>query len=240
MEQRVNETNCRIELDGGQSVTAVRVSPDVEHTGWTFIYAPGAGSNINDAFGRSLSAALAAIGIETVRFQFPYVEARRRFPDRPPVLEATWESAITQVRARGLRLPGQDPGPGPSQGRGRLVVGGRSMGGRIASQVVAKGIQVDALILFAYPLHPPGQPENLRTAHLPRVDVRTLFCSGTADEFGTVEELKGAVSLVPNARLQLLEHADHGFGPVKGSGKSRREIFEEAIGAAVEFIRAIR
>lgn len=219
----LNEETFRIELDGGQSVTAVRVSPTRDASGWTFIYAPGAGSKINDSFGKSLTEAFASNGIEVVRFQFPYVEARRRFPDRPPVLEATWNAAIRQVRKDG----------------GRLAVGGRSMGGRIASQVVAAGTVVDALVLFAYPLHPPGQPDNLRTAHLPDLSVPTLFCSGTADEFGTVAELNEAISLVRGGTVHFLENADHGFGPVKASGRNRRQIFDEAIRAAAEFIDGI-
>ncbi|MBI4305402.1 MAG: dienelactone hydrolase family protein [Chloroflexi bacterium] len=217
-----NEEAFRIALDGDQSVTAVRVRPSTKSTGWTFIYAPGAGSNINDSFGRWLSEAFAARGIETVRFQFPYVEARRRFPDRPPVLEATWEAAIRQVRD-------QD----------RLAVGGRSMGGRIASQVAARGVNVDALVLFAYPLHPPDQPDNLRTKHLADIKVPTLFCSGTADKFGTVDELRAAVALVPGALFHLLEAVDHGYGPAKGSGRARREIYAEATAAAIDFLAGI-
>jgi predicted alpha/beta-hydrolase family hydrolase len=218
------EETLRIALEGGESVTAVRVpaSGQVSGSGWTFIYAPGAGSNINDRFGRSLSDSLAAQGVDVVRFQFPYVEAHRKFPDRPPVLEATWNAAINQLR-----------------GNGRLAVGGRSMGGRIASQVVAAGTRVDALVLFAYPLHPPGQPDNLRTGHLRDVTVPTLFCSGTADEFGTVAELTAAVALVPGARLHVLEAADHGFGPVKGAGRTRRDVFDDAIQAAASFLRGL-
>jgi len=216
------EEPLRIALEGGESVTAVRTAPTGQPSGWTFIYAPGAGSNINDRFGRALSDAFSSQGVEVVRFQFPYVEARRKFPDRPPVLEATWNAAVDQLR-----------------GPGRLAVGGRSMGGRIASQVVAGGTRVDALVLFAYPLHPPAQPDNLRTKHLPDVAVPTLFCSGTADEFGTVSELTAAVAIVKGARLHVLEAADHGFGPVSGSGRTRRDVFDDAIGAASSFLRAL-
>ena len=108
------------------------------------VYAPGAGSNLNDPFGRYLAQHLAGAGISTVRFQFPYMEDRKRRPDPPRLLEETWREVIRIVR--------------PSSGR--LVIGGRSMGGRIASQVVAQGTKVDGLALFAYPLHPPSNPES--------------------------------------------------------------------------------
>ncbi|MBI2964727.1 MAG: dienelactone hydrolase family protein [Chloroflexi bacterium] len=215
------EETFRIQMDGSQSVTATRVRPDGEPAGWTFIYAPGAGSNIHDPFGRKLSAQFAAKGIEVIRFQFPYAEAKRRLPDRTPVLEATWTAAISQSRRPDTKL----------------AVGGRSMGGRIASQVVAGGEEVDALILFAYPLHPPDQPGNLRTKHLPDIAAPTLFISGTQDEFGTPDELATAIALVRGARLHRLEGANHGFGPVKGIGRAKEDIEEEALGAAMEFLQ---
>jgi predicted alpha/beta-hydrolase family hydrolase len=215
------EETFRIQMDGSQSVTAVRARPAGKPAGWTFMYAPGAGSNVYDPFGGKLSAAFTASGIEVIRFQFPYAEAKRRLPDRTPVLEATWTAAISQCRQANLKL----------------AVGGRSMGGRIASQVVARGESVDALVLFAYPLHPPDQPGNLRTKHLPEIAVPTLFISGTRDEFGTPDELATAVAMVPGARLFRLEGANHGFGPVKGAGRTKDEIEVEALGAAMEFLR---
>ena len=211
----------RIDMDGGQSVTAVRTRPAGQSAGWTIMYAPGAGSNVYDPFGQKLSTEFAGRGIEVIRFQFPYTEAKRRMPDRTTVLEATWSAAIGQCRRAGQKL----------------AVGGRSMGGRIASHVVAHGESVDALLLFAYPLHPPDQPENLRTKHLAGIAVPTLFVSGTHDEFGTPDELAAAVALVPGARLHLLEGANHGFGAAKGVARSKDEIQAEALGAAMEFLR---
>ncbi len=103
------------------------------------------------------------------------------------------------------------------------------MGGRIASQVVAQGEQVDGLTLFAYPLHPPGKPEQRRDRHLGAIRVPVLFCSGTRDAFGTPEELERIVKLVPGARLHLLEGADHGFAVPKASGRTRKDVWEEAL-----------
>lgn len=205
-------------VDGGQSVTAIRVRA-AQPASWTLLYAPGAGSNINDPFGKALATTLAAGDVDVIRFQFPYTEAKRRFPDKPPLLMATWRAAIEQTG-----------------GSGKICIGGRSMGGRIASMVAAEGVNTDALVLFAYPLHPPGQPEKLRVEHLPSVKQPTLFISGSADQFGSPEELDRAAALVPGARLHLLDAADHGFGPVARGGRTRGSIFQEAIATAAGFL----
>ncbi len=197
-------------LDRG-TVTAVRHDADGD-AGWTFIYAPGAGSNIEDPFGRHVCGALAARGVTSVRFQFPYMEAGRRMPDRTSVLEATWCAVVDAMRPVA----------------GRLCIGGRSMGGRIASMAVAGGVPVDALALFAYPLHPPGRPDQRRDGHLSSIPCRTLFCSGTNDAFASPDELRDAASLVKRSKVHLLAAADHGFAAPKASGRTRAEIYDEA------------
>jgi hypothetical protein len=166
---------------GGGSVSAVLTTSDRPATLARFIYAPGAGSSLRDPFGAYAARLLAAAGIETLRFQFPYMEARRLAPDRTPVLEATWRAAIEASR------------------------------GRIASQVAAQGVAVEGVALFAYPLHPPGRPEARRDAHLPAVAAPIFFCSGTRDAYATPEELEHLASALRNASLHLLEGADHGF-----------------------------
>ena len=102
-----------------------------------------------------------------------------------------------------------------------VAIGGRSMGGRIASAVVASGVEVDALALFAYPLHPPGRPDQTRDGHLAAIGVPTLFCSGTRDAFATPEELNAAAAKVSAARFHIMEGADHGYSVLKSSGRSR-------------------
>ncbi|HSP55666.1 MAG TPA: alpha/beta family hydrolase, partial [Dehalococcoidia bacterium] len=155
------------------------------------------------------------------RFEFPYQQAGKRAPDRPEVLEDTWRAVIEAVRPA----------------RGRLAVGGRSMGGRIASHVVAQGMEVNALVLFAYPLHPPGRPELTRDAHLPAIAVPTLFCSGTNDAFASPEELQTAAAKVPRSSVCLLEGADHGFVVPKASGRTRQDVWAEALDATVEWLQ---
>ena len=212
-----------VPVSESQSVTALRQVPAARTSEWLFIYAPGAGSNVNDAFGAHLSRGLVDQGIGIVRFQFPYMEAGRRRPDKPALLEETWRRVIEEVREKD----------------GRLVVGGRSMGGRIVSQVVVEGEKVDALALFAYPLRPPSNPERVRDAHFPGIAVPTLFCSGTRDAFGTPEELREAAGKVPGSRLHLLGGADHGFSVSKSSGLTRREVWDEASRAFLEWLRSL-
>ena len=117
-----------------------------------------------------------------------------------------------------------------------IAVGGRSMGGRIASQVVAQGVGVDALCLFAYPLHPPRTPTQRRDVHLPSVAAPTLFCSGTRDGFATPEELREAAALVPRSDVRLLDGADHGFAVLKSSGRTREDVWSDATGHFLDWL----
>jgi hypothetical protein len=167
---------------------------------------------------------LAARGISVVRFQFPYKEAGRSAPNRPPVLEATWRAVIDTVR----------------EPRRKLCVGGRSMGGRIASMVAADGSPVDAVCLFAYPLHPPGKPENARVEHLPRLKVPTVFISGTNDAFGSPDELRTAAKKVRGSKIHLLDGADHGFSVKKSTGRTREDVWAEAVTAFTDWLLALR
>ena len=218
------DKTLRIATTDAVSVSAVRTP--AKDARWTFIYAPGAGSNIHDPFGAYAAKALASRGVTTVRFQFPYMEAGKRGPDRPPVLEATWRAVIDVVR---------DP-------RTRTVVGGRSMGGRIASMVAASpdnAVAVDAVALFAYPLHPPGKPEQLRVAHFATLKAPTLFVSGTNDSFGTPDELRAATKTLKKAKLHFLDRADHGFAVPKASGRTRQDVWAEAVNVFVAWLAAV-
>ncbi len=203
--------------------SGLRVLPANQASACTFVYAPGAGSNLQDPFGNYLAEHLPGAGITTLRFQFPYIEEAKRRPDPPGLLEETWREVIRITRPV----------------HGRLVVGGRSMGGRIASQVVAQGMVVDALALFAYPMHPPSTPEKRRDGHLPKISVPTLFCSGTRDTFGSAEELSVAASKVPRATVHHLNGADHGFAVLKSSGRTRADVWAEALDSLLSWIPGI-
>jgi predicted alpha/beta-hydrolase family hydrolase len=221
----VLEQSFRVTVGDGE-VSALTTPAEGQTAGAHFIYAPGAGSNINDGFGRYLANSLAASGITTVRFQFPYMEARKRRPDAPRLLELTWREIIETVRYE-------------ISGASKIVVGGRSMGGRIASQVVAQDTAADALALFAYPLRPPGNPERVRNGHFPDIGIPTLFCSGTRDSFGTPDELTAAAAEVSNSTVHLLEGADHGFAVLKSTGKSREDVWAEAVDALLDWLQPL-
>jgi hypothetical protein len=208
----VNETN---------TVTAVRTGADGGAPSLRFVYAPGAGSGLNDAFGGFAARELAAQRIETWRFQFPYREKGRSAPDPPALLQATWRAVIDQVAASGAAP---------------IVVGGRSMGGRIASMVVASGdVRVAGLVLLAYPLVPPGKTTSDRADHFPDIGVPVLFCSGTRDNFAGPDKLREAAARVPGATLHFLEGADHGFATLKASGRSKDDVYREATDVVLAF-----
>jgi hypothetical protein len=144
---------------------------------------PGAGSSAQHPSLLAIEAAVAPMPVE--RHDFPYRRAGRRAPDRAPVLLADVREAAGALVARAhVRA-------------GRLVLGGRSMGGRICSMAVADGLPSAGLVLISYPLHPPGKPETLRVAHLPALEVPCLFVSGTRDPFGSPDELEEATAAIP-------------------------------------------
>lgn len=164
------------------------------------LLAPGAGGSADSPAFLGFAGKVADAGVPVARMDFPYRLAGRRRPDLPAVLEAS-----VRERAAGFA---QELGVGSAA----LVLGGRSMGGRICSQVVAAGFPAAGLALVSYPLHPPGRPERLRTAHFPALRVPCLFVSGTRDAFGAPDELEREASAIPGPVSHVwLEGGDHGL-----------------------------
>lgn len=149
------------------------------------LLAPGAGADRNQSQLVAIDDAATAMGVVVERVDFPYRKAGRRAPDREPVLLAAIREETEALVARS--------GVPPE----RLVLGGRSMGGRICSMAVADGLPAMGLALVSYPLHPPGRPDRLRTAHFEGLHVPCLFVSGTKDAFGTPAELESATKAIP-------------------------------------------
>jgi predicted alpha/beta-hydrolase family hydrolase len=175
------------------------------------VLAHGAGAPQTHPWMVQMASALAARGLEVVTFNFLYTAAKRRVPDKTPVLEATWRAAVVAARARSAAA------------RRRLFIGGKSMGGRMATHVAAEPGAIEGLagvVLLGYPLHPPGQPEKLRAAHLARVEAPMLFVQGTRDTFGTPAELEPFVAPLAarGTRLFAVEGGDHSLAPLKSSG----------------------
>ena len=174
----------------------------------------GAGGNRRNPMLVALADALAGSGRAAVLYSFPYAEKGVRRPDPPPVLEAAARAAAA------LALQ--------STGAQQIVHGGRSMGGRIASQIVAGGERADGLVFLGYPLHPPGQPGRRREAHLPAIEAPMLFVQGTRDAFAREDLLLALMErLGPRAELHRVAEADHSFGVLKRSGRSPEDVLAE-------------
>jgi predicted alpha/beta-hydrolase family hydrolase len=164
------------------------------------VFAHGAGGHSHDRGMQASAQALAAAGLDVRRFNFAYREQGRRIPDPMPVLRKTYEAVIAREREDGRRL----------------FIGGRSMGGRVATMLAADGFPCDGLILLAYPLHPAGKPEKLRDAHLPRIRVPVLCFNGTRDAFCTRALMENALEPVTAAwEMHWIEGADHSLGTAR-------------------------
>jgi len=177
----------------------------------------GASSNMNARILVDIADALASRGIAVVGFNFPYAEVGRRVPDPQPRLEACFRAVATSVSEE---IP-------------RLFLGGKSMGGRIASHIAADGFPTRGLVFFGYPLHPPGKPDRLRDAHLKRISAPMLFLQGTRDTFATPELLRRTVASLRTAKLVEIEGGDHSF---KVPGRASADVLTELIDAAAQFI----
>jgi uncharacterized protein len=186
------------------------------------VLAHGAGAGMRSEFMELVANTLADGGIEAWRFDFPYMAAGRRSPDRSPVLEETWRSVIDHVRTV-TKAP--------------LFVGGKSMGGRIASQVVAGGADVRGLIFLGYPLHPPGKPERLRVEHLAAIKAPMLFVEGTRDPFCPLETLKKVLEgLDSPTELLVIADGDHSYKVRASSGRSTNDAWGEVSGAVLDWV----
>ena len=207
---------------GNDVTTAVYDAPPASEEHPVFVFAHGAGGDMNDRAVAAMSAALRERGIGTVRFNFFYRARKSGRPDPMPRLIACWTAVLAKVRTE------LDPRT--------LIVGGRSMGGRAASMAVADGQPCNGLLLLAYPLHPPGQPQKLRDAHLKAIRVPVMCISGTRDAFCERPLMEDVLSkLGRNWRMHWLDEADHGFHVLKSSGRTDQDVVAEAADAVVRW-----
>jgi len=182
-----------------------------------FVCAHGAGGNFADRGVVATTKAVREHGLQAVRFNFLYRERKSSRPDPMPKLTACIQAVVEHTR--------NELNPG------RLIIGGRSMGGRAASMMAAEGFACDGLLLLAYPLHPPGRPQQLRSAHLPSIHVPTLCINGTRDDFCTPALMKEVLETVaPTWRMHWIDGADHSFHVLKSSGRTDADVMQE-IGA---------
>ncbi len=216
----------RFGVEGGGEVSALLLRPAKARR--LLVLAHGAGVGMSHPFMEKLAGELAGVGVATLRYQFPYMEARRRVPDAPAVLTAM---VVAAVRAAAEAAPGLP-----------LLAGGKSMGGRMTSQAAAQrpldGVR--GLVFFGFPLHSPNQPGTKRADHLAKVAMPMLFLQGTRDTFADLQLLRPVCTkLGSRATLHVIETADHSFHVLKKSGRSDPEVLRELAEKAASWAEGI-
>ena len=219
-----------VELAGQDTVGGWLDLPQEDAGRCVLLLAHGAGAGATHPFLEAVARGLAARGLPVMRFQYAYAEralreGRRRPPDRRTVLETVHQNALTSLRTR---FPDR-----------RLLLCGKSMGGRMGTYLAAEGADCAGLVLLGYPLHPPGRPDKLRSEHFGAVAQPALFLQGTRDALCDLELLTPALELWGGPRtLHVVEGADHGFEVLKKSGRTPEEVLEEICDAIDEWERA--
>jgi predicted alpha/beta-hydrolase family hydrolase len=225
-------SRIRIEIAPGDHVTAlVYPAPPRKRAGIAAVLAHGAGGNQMSPFMVEFATGLAERGVDAVTFNFVYSEQKRRLPDRNDKLEVCWRAVIAAARTGTL---------GPEVAGGALAIGGKSMGGRIASQVAAADAEgLAGLVLLGYPLHPPGRADPLRTRHLPAISVPMLIVQGERDAFGTPDELRPVLRrLKAKSQLYVVEGGDHSFKVPKSAGTPQTQIHARVLDEVERWLRA--
>jgi uncharacterized protein len=195
---------------------------------WLIVLAHGAGAGMSHAFMSELAGELASVGIATLRYQFPYMEQRRRVPDRPNVLTTAVVAAVHAAASAAPDLP--------------LLAGGKSMGGRMTSQAAAQRPleKVAGLVFFGFPLHPPNRPDAKRADHLAKVTTPMLFLQGTRDNLADLTLLKPVCAKLGSlSTLHIIENADHSFHMPKTSGKTDADVLRELAETTVSWAQQI-
>ncbi|HEY0875544.1 MAG TPA: alpha/beta family hydrolase [Vicinamibacterales bacterium] len=187
------------------------------------ILAHGAGAGQKSPWMVKAAKAMAERNVTCVTFDFPYITAGKKVPDRAPVLEEHWRRVLDDTRGKLDGLP--------------VFIGGKSMGGRIASHIAAQGVPgISGVLFFGYPLHPPGRPDQRRDAHLPQIQEPMLFVQGSKDTFGNEAEITALLPTLQRATLHVIRDGDHSF-KVPGGAKAQGPAFDEAMNAAAAWMR---
>ena len=225
-----NPEALTIPLGTGAAVTALVYSSEKPARA-ALILAHGAGAGQRSPFLVSFARALSARGLDIVTFNFPYTEQQRRVPDRRPILDACYQATIQSIRQR---VP---------SARAALFIGGKSMGGRIATHVAAAdpALPVTGLVLLGYPLHPPGRPAERRDAHLGDVHRPMLIVQGSRDTFGTPAEFESLLhTLSPAPSLHVVAGGDHSFKVGRSAKTAQDAVYDEVQRTMVEWIENVR
>ena len=220
----------RVEISRGQSVSVLGyLASTPERANISLVLGHGAGANQTSSFMVSFATELASRGINTLTFNFLYAERDRHVPDPNDRLEACFRGVLQSVRID------------DRFGRGRLVIGGKSMGGRIATQIAADAdSDVAGLVVLGYPLHPPGKPNRLRMQHLFKIRAPILIVQGSRDAFGTPDELEPILEKTGlRATLYVVEEGDHSFKVPKRSGLMQDQVFERIQTEIVKWLNTV-
>jgi predicted alpha/beta-hydrolase family hydrolase len=217
-----------VTVQPGSTTTALVYPADRDPVGAVLILAHGAGASQRSPWMIQFAQALSTLGVDIVTFNFLYTEQGRRLPDRRPLLDACYRAVIESVRKRA------------GVATRSLFIGGKSMGGRIATHLAAEDreLPVEGLVLLGYPLHPPGRPQQRRDAHLPAVGRPMMFVQGSRDAFGTPLELMPVLdAITPRPTLHVVDGGDHSFKATKDAAR-QAALFDHAQQTIVEWIRA--
>jgi predicted alpha/beta-hydrolase family hydrolase len=218
--------NVRFAVQDAGEVSAIFLQPQSAQC--LLVLAHGAGAGMNHPFMTAIAHELAASQVASFRFQFPYMEQRRKVPDRPPVLTATVQAAIHATSKMAPDLP--------------LFAGGKSLGGRMTSLAASEGRldRVQGLVFFGFPLHPPNQPGTKRAGHLGEVKLPMLFLQGTRDALADLKLLQPILDkLGTRATQQVIEGADHSFHVLKSSGKTDKDVLKELAQSASDWMKKL-
>jgi len=226
-----------VRISERENVTALLyLAAKKERAAVTVLLAHGAGANQLSSFMQLFAKGLATRGLDSMTFNFAYMEQGRRVPDQKAKLESCYRSVIEAALSH-KKLK-----------KNRLVISGKSMGGRIASQVAASAAEnndplagsISALVFLGYPLHPPGNPAKLRADHLKHIQAPMLFAQGTRDAFGTPDEIRAVIKpfRLP-AKIYAIEGGDHSFKVPRSSGLTQADVYEAALDTVAEWLQSL-
>lgn len=227
----VNTVLRRLDDGSGGTVDAAVSLPAAQRPRHSplLLLAHGAGASMHHVFLNGVADALARRGVAAARFNFPYMQAGRRAPDRAPVLERCYRAVADRLR------------DDPEIAAATLLIGGKSLGGRIATQIAAAGYPCDGAIVLGYPLHPAGKPERVRRAHLPDLRIPLLFLQGTRDSLCNLSDLERELLAVPGAvTVHVVDGADHSFHLPKRMRRSAQSVIDEIAAVCSAWIASLK
>jgi predicted alpha/beta-hydrolase family hydrolase len=212
-------------------VSTLQHYPAEKPSNTLLVLAHGAGAGQRHPFMVTMARGLAERGIDVATFDFPYMREKRRVPDKAPVLEAAFREAVAEALDRSAQARHTST---------RLFIGGKSMGGRMATHLAAQGLDgLAGVVALGYPLHPPGKPEQPRIAHLPAIRVPMLIVQGERDAFGTPDELKPVIGqMTARVMLHVVARGDHSLAVAKTAGVAQKDVYATVLDTIASWVQS--